>query len=108
MTTTAAVLRGHATRDTAALFFEDRSWTYRELIAEACRRSALLGELLDPQQPPHIGVLLDNEPEYLFWLAAAVVPGFDVDGFVSALLGSLLVSAVSTVASRLWVDRGER
>ena len=44
----------------------------------------------------------------MFWLAAAVVPGFDVDGFVSALLGSLLVSAVSTVASRLWVDRGER
>ncbi|HEY8552358.1 MAG TPA: phage holin family protein [Thermaerobacter sp.] len=44
----------------------------------------------------------------MFWLAAAVVPGFEVEGFVSALLGSLLVSVVSTVASRLWVDRGER
>ena len=39
LTSTADILRGHADRDTAALFFEDRSWTYRELVAEACRRA---------------------------------------------------------------------
>ena len=90
VTTTADVLRGHATRDTAALFFEDRSWTYRELVAEACRRAALLDELLDPQQPPHIGVLLDNEPEYLFWLAAAALSGRVVVGINSTYRGDQL------------------
>lgn len=44
----------------------------------------------------------------MFWLAASVVPGFEVDGFIPALVGSLLVSIVSTVATRLWADRGDR
>ncbi|GAB6877581.1 phage holin family protein [Thermaerobacter litoralis] len=44
----------------------------------------------------------------MFWLVGAVVDGFEVEGFVPALIGSLLVSVVSTVANRLWADRGER
>ncbi|QIA26275.1 phage holin family protein [Thermaerobacter sp. PB12/4term] len=44
----------------------------------------------------------------MFWLVGAVVDGFEVRGFVPALIGSLLVSVISTVASRLWADRGER
>lgn len=33
----------------------------------------------------------------LFWLVAALVPGFDVAGFIPALLGSLLLAIVSWV-----------
>jgi len=33
----------------------------------------------------------------LFWLAGALVPGFDVDSFGSALVGSLIVSIVSLI-----------
>jgi putative membrane protein len=40
------------------------------------------------------------------WLAAAVVPGFHVDGFWAAVLGALCVSAVSWVATALVSDRG--
>ncbi len=90
MTTTAEILRGHAERDTAALFFEDRSWTYRELVAEGCRRAALLAELIDADRPPHLGVLLDNEPEYLFWLAAAALSGSVVVGINSTYRGDQL------------------
>ncbi len=90
MSTTAEILRSHATRDTPALFFEDRSWTYRELIAEACRRAALLVELTDPDRPPHVGVLLDNEPEYLFWLAGAALSGGVVVGINSTYRGDQL------------------
>lgn len=36
----------------------------------------------------------------LFALAAAFIDGFTVSGFPAALLGSLIVSIVSTVASR--------
>jgi len=34
----------------------------------------------------------------MFWLAAYFVTGFAVAGFIPALLGSLIVTAVSTVA----------
>ena len=90
VSTVAEILREHATRDTPALFFEDRSWTYRQLIAEACRRAALLTELTDPTRPPHVGVLLDNEPDYLFWLAAAALSGSVIVGINSTYRGDQL------------------
>ena len=90
LSTAAEILRSHTTRDTPALFFEDRSWTYRELIAEACRRAALFGELRDPDRPPHVGVLLDNVPEYLFWLAGAALSGAVVVGINSTYRGDQL------------------
>ena len=45
------------------------------LVEEAARRAALFDALRDRDRPPHIGVLLDNIPDYLFWLAAAAVSG---------------------------------
>ena len=39
------------------------------------------------------------------WLTAAVVPGFDIDGFLPALVGSVLISVVSSVASWLSGNR---
>jgi len=37
----------------------------------------------------------------LFGFAASFIEGFAVDGFISALVGSLIVSIVSTVGNRL-------
>ena len=37
----------------------------------------------------------------LFWFVASFVEGFEVQGFIPALLGSLFVSIVSTVANKL-------
>jgi putative membrane protein len=37
----------------------------------------------------------------LFWLVAALVPGFTVHGFVPALLGSLIITVVSWVGHTL-------
>ncbi len=36
----------------------------------------------------------------LFALAASFVPGFAVDGFIAALIGSVLVSIVSSIGNR--------
>lgn len=36
----------------------------------------------------------------LFWFAASFLDGFDVDGFIPALIGSLIVSIVSTVGNK--------
>lgn len=37
----------------------------------------------------------------LFWLASALLPGFEVQGFVSALLGSILYGLIAWVLSAL-------
>lgn len=43
-----------------------------------------------------------------FALTAALVPGFDVSGFVAALLGSIVVSLVSWILNALVADNNER
>jgi len=37
----------------------------------------------------------------LFWLAGIVVPGFEVNGFLSALLGSLVLSVIGVGISKI-------
>ena len=41
----------------------------------------------------------------VFWLAAAFVPGFSVDGFVPALLGAVLFSIISMLTSWIGGDK---
>lgn len=54
--------------------------THHELAAGAAARAALLGELLPRGAEPHVGVLLDNVPEYPLWLGAAALAGAAVAG----------------------------
>jgi fatty-acyl-CoA synthase len=61
------------------LHFADATWSWREVVAESRRRAALALELRGPG-PFHIGVLLDNVPEYLLWLGAAALTGATVVG----------------------------
>jgi fatty-acyl-CoA synthase len=55
--------------DNTGLLFEDKSWTWREVVAEAQARAATI----EPGQ--HIGLLLENVPDYVFWLGAAALAG---------------------------------
>jgi putative membrane protein len=38
---------------------------------------------------------------FLFWFVASFIDGFTVDGFIPALLGSLIVSIISAVGNKL-------
>jgi fatty-acyl-CoA synthase len=69
-----------ATRDRPALRFGDDSWTHAELLEESRRYAAVLAARLDPSRPPHVGVLLDNTPDYVFTLYAAGLLGAVVVG----------------------------
>ncbi|WP_210591086.1 long-chain-fatty-acid--CoA ligase [Streptomyces sp. GESEQ-35] len=62
------------------LWFEERTLTHHETAAGAAARAALLADLLPAGAEPHIGVLLDNTPEYPLWLAAAALAGAAVAG----------------------------
>ncbi|MCF3135766.1 AMP-binding protein [Streptomyces olivochromogenes] len=62
------------------LRFEDRALTHHEVAAGAAARAALLADLLPPGAEPHVGVLLDNTPEFPLWLGAAALAGAAVAG----------------------------
>jgi fatty-acyl-CoA synthase len=81
----AALLRRNARdpdrRDRPALKFGNRVWTHGEYVRE-CRRFANL--ILARPQPTgrgvHVGVLLDNTPDYVFALGGAALAGAAVVG----------------------------
>ncbi len=80
----AALLRRNATdpvlRDRPALKFADRVWTHGEYVAEACRWAQLFLARAPSDRRLHVGVLLDNTPDYLFALAGAALSGSAVVG----------------------------
>jgi fatty-acyl-CoA synthase len=63
-----------------AVRFEDRIWTHAEYVAESCRWANLFLDRLPPDRPPHVAVLLDNVPEYLFAFGGAALAGAAVVG----------------------------
>ena len=62
------------------LWFEGGMLTQHEVAAGAAVRAALLTDLLPSGAEPHLGVLLDNTPEYPLWLSAAALSGAAVAG----------------------------
>ncbi|MDZ7675417.1 MAG: AMP-binding protein [Acidimicrobiales bacterium] len=80
--------------DSPALHYRESTWTYRELVDEGRRRAGLLGEMLDPDLPPHVGVLLDNVPDYVFWLTAGALSGSVIVGINSTYRGGQLAQLI--------------
>ncbi|MEU6220268.1 AMP-binding protein [Streptomyces sp. NPDC047022] len=63
-----------------AVWFEGRVLSGHDVAAGAAARAALLADLLPPGSVPHLGVLLDNTPEFPLWLSAAALGGAAVAG----------------------------
>jgi fatty-acyl-CoA synthase len=77
------LLRERASDDATALRFEDDAWSWRAHVQASRDRAAwlrALGRTLAPGAPLHVGVLLDNVPEYSFLLGAAAFAGAAVVG----------------------------
>lgn len=64
--------------DRAGLVFEDRIWTWGEVVEESLARASLLQQ--SGLAGKHVGVLLDNVPEYFFLLCAAALTGSVIVG----------------------------
>jgi fatty-acyl-CoA synthase len=81
--------------DRPALRFGDAIWTHSQLFAEAERFAALYRARLDPERPPHIGVLLDNTPDYVFALCGAGLSGVAIAGLNYTRVGEHLARDIS-------------
>ena len=99
--TVAALLVRRADDDHRALHFEGRWWTWRQVVAEARARAALLDGLADGE-PLHVGVLLENTDEYLFLLGGAALAGAVVVGCNPTRRGEELARDVRRTDCR-WV-----
>ena len=72
------------------LVFEDRQWSWAEHVRECADRAALLRSLRRPG-PFHVGVLMDNVPEFSFLLGGAALAGAVVVGLNTTRRGEALV-----------------
>lgn len=81
----------------------ERTWTWDEVVRESAARAALLAEHLDPARPPHIGILLDNVPDFIFWTGAAALAGVAVVGINPTRRGADLEQEVRHVDCQLIV-----
>ena len=105
MPTIADWIRERAGDDGTALLFEDSRWSWRELAAEAAARAALLRPAR--QDPPHVGVLLENTPDFVFWLAAAALARAVVVGINPTRRGAELEGDIRATDCR-WIATDRR
>ena len=75
-----ALLDRRADDDSLGVVVDDRRWTWREVVAESNRWAAALTSLRPVRGPFHIGLLLGNQPEYLFALFGAARAGAVIVG----------------------------
>jgi acyl-CoA synthetase (AMP-forming)/AMP-acid ligase II len=92
--TIAELVRVRAGDGNTAILFEDSSLSYTEYVAACAERAALLSELRRPG-PFHVGVLLDNVPEFAMWLGAAAVSGAVVVGINPTRRGAELARDIT-------------
>ncbi len=93
VTTVAAMLAARAEDDRPAVMDAAGAWTWREAVAEGATRGALARSLCGDAKP-HVGVLLPNGPEYLFWLNGAALAGAAIVGINPARRGEALAADV--------------
>lgn len=77
-----------------AIRFEGRAWSYRDALQAASERAAFMLENRGPG-PLHVGVLLENVPEYWLWLAAAALCGGVVVGINPTRRGTELARDIT-------------
>jgi len=107
--TTAELLLARADDDAPGLLFEERTWSWREVVAEAAVRAAVLEELRPVDGPWHIGVASDNTPDYLFLVAGAALAGATVVGINTTRRGAELAADVrATDCAVVLVGAGQR
>jgi fatty-acyl-CoA synthase len=100
--TMAELLLARRHDDHPGLVFEDRRWSWREVVSASADRAGLL-ESWTADGPLHVGVLLGNVPEYLFWLGAAALAGAVVVGINPTRRGTELAGDIRRTDCRVLV-----
>jgi len=98
------LFRARREDDRVGLRFDEASWTWREHDQLARDRAALLLSLRAAGEPFHVGVLLDNVPEFSFLLAAAAYAGATVVGINPTRRGAELERDIAHSDCRILIS----
>ncbi len=94
MKTVAAMLAARADDDHVGVVdLDGAAWTWRQCVAEGAARGALARSIIG-RELPHIGVLLPNGPEYLFWLNGGALAGATIVGINPTRRGEALAADI--------------
>jgi fatty-acyl-CoA synthase len=88
------------------LLYADQTWTHAEVVAAQAERAALLASLRQPG-PFHVALLLDNVPEYVFWMGAAALAGAVLVGGNPTHRGDELARDLAHTECQLLVTNAE-
>jgi len=75
-------------------------WSWLEVVAESAARASLLAGLAG-NRPMHVGVMLENEPEYVFILGGAALSGAVVVGINPTRRGDELAGDIRHTDCRI-------
>lgn len=92
--------------DRVALRFEDETWTWTEYVDACAARATYLLDTLDHGAPPHVGVLLDNTPEFAIWLGAVALSGTVLVGINPTRRGAELARDIVHTDCQVIVTEG--
>ncbi|AZQ34986.1 acyl-CoA synthetase [Streptomyces cyaneochromogenes] len=104
--TVAELVAGRWDDHRPGLWFEGQALTHHEVARGAAARAALLADLAPPRS--HIGVLLDNTPEYPLWLSAAALAGTAVAGINPTRRGPELARDILHTECRILITERAR
>lgn len=89
MTTFGEVVRSRADDASGGLRFEGAAWTWQQVVQEGADRAAALVRQVPrlAGRQIHVGLLLENTPDNVFWICAASLSGAVVVGVNSSRSG---------------------
>jgi fatty-acyl-CoA synthase len=102
MATMADLIKARVGDPTPGIVFEDESWTYDEYVQACAQRAAFLLAERRPG-PFHVGVLLDNVPEFPMWLGASALAGATAVGINPTRRGAELARDITHTDCQLIV-----
>ncbi|WP_322857736.1 fatty-acid--CoA ligase FadD1 [Mycobacterium shigaense] len=101
------LLRERRHDDTPAVASRERTWTWREHLAEAEAEATALIALADPARPLHVGALLGNSPAMLRAMAGAALGGYVLCGINTTRRGTALLGDIRRSDCQLLLVDGE-
>lgn len=95
MSTIGDLVRRRAGDPNIGLRFEDDSWTWAAIVEAAAQRAAFFRAQAPAGAPFHVGVLLDNIPEFWFALCGAALAGATIVGINPTRRGAELARDIA-------------
>ncbi|WP_336883181.1 AMP-binding protein [Rhodococcus globerulus] len=88
--------------DHPGLTTREQTWSWDQVVRECADRGSVAQEILG-SHTPHIGILLDNVPEYIFWLGGAALTGATIVGINSTHRGQELARSITSTDCQVLV-----